>query len=654
MRTPQATARIWRLTAGGLGVGVVGLAAWLWWPTATPVETAPPGPEDPRVAYAGPFRNVRPEVKYVGDAACAGCHADISGTYAHHPMGRAMAPVETATPIERYGAKDHDPFRALGLWGEVRREPDRVTHREWAAGPDGQVLAEVAAPVAYAVGSGARARSYVVDRLGYLVASPACWYVAGGRWDLAPGYEARDRHFNRPVTPGCLFCHCNFAEHVEGTVNRFRPPSIRGFAVGCERCHGPGELHVAARTRGESVDGKADFTIVNPARLEPVLRQAICEQCHLQGEERVVGRSRGDWDFRPGLPLHPFLMDFVDARNGRGGEKFVSSVEEMMASRCYRESREPNKLGCTSCHDPHRQPADGAAKVAHYRARCLKCHTDQSCTLPPTTRRAKQADDSCTACHMPRTGSEVNHAAITDHTIPRVPAPPRPSKPPDTPGPDDLVPFHRALIPADDPEAARNLGLARIQMLDRGGMPKEAATRYAAAALPLLDAAVARDPADRPAVEGRAHALWLVGRSDAARAAFAAALAAQPNSETAHFGAGALALEMGKPDEARDHLEQAIRVNPYQAHYHHELARAWLRLGRPDRTAAECREALTLDPFRAATRSLLVLAYLAGGRGGQAETEFRVLRKLTRADKQADLDRWYRDEKDRPARPAGP
>ena len=170
----------------------------------------------------------------------------------------------------------------------------------------------MAAAVSYAVGSGAKVRSYIVDRLGYLLASPACWYPHGGRWDLAPGYEARDRHFNRPVTPGCLFCHSNFAEHVEGTVNQYREPSIRGFAIGCERCHGPGELHVAARGRGEPPDGKADLTIVNPTRLETGLRQAICEQCHLQGEERVVGRGRGDWDFRPGLPLYPFVMDFVD------------------------------------------------------------------------------------------------------------------------------------------------------------------------------------------------------------------------------------------------------------------------------------------------------------------------------------------------------
>ena len=44
--------------------------------------------------------------------------------------------------------------------------------------------------------------------------------------------------------PKCLFCHCNAVEPVADTLNRYRPPLFRGHAIGCERCHGPGELHV--------------------------------------------------------------------------------------------------------------------------------------------------------------------------------------------------------------------------------------------------------------------------------------------------------------------------------------------------------------------------------------------------------------------------
>ena len=47
---------------------------------------------------------------------------------------------------------------------------------------------------------------------------------------------------------------------MAGTLNRYEPPIFQGHAIGCERCHGPGELHAS---RGEESAG-TDLTIVNP------------------------------------------------------------------------------------------------------------------------------------------------------------------------------------------------------------------------------------------------------------------------------------------------------------------------------------------------------------------------------------------------------
>jgi len=89
----------------------------------------------------------------------------------------------------------------------------------------------------------------------------------------------------------------------------------------------------------------------------------------------------------------------------------------MRESRCYQQSGQ--RLGCISCHDPHRLP-EAAERVAYYRDRCLVCHADRGCRLPRPARIARNADDDCTACHMPRVqATDVAHTSLTRHNIPR-------------------------------------------------------------------------------------------------------------------------------------------------------------------------------------------------------------------------------------------
>src|SRR5205823_3198677 len=99
----------------------------------------------------------------------------------------------------------------------------------------------------------------------------------------------------------------------EGYANRYESPLFdEGHAIGCERCHGPGALHVRDPGQRDPETG-IDYTIVNPKHLKPDLRAAVCEQCHLEGETRIVRRGRDLFDFRPGLPMQAFWSVFVRA-----------------------------------------------------------------------------------------------------------------------------------------------------------------------------------------------------------------------------------------------------------------------------------------------------------------------------------------------------
>ncbi len=626
------------------GLLVAAAAVWAWTrpgrDRAVPVEAPQPAEvPDPRLTIATPYRNVRPEVQYVGDDACARCHADIAAHYRGHSMGQSLAPVAAAKPVERFDAAGHNPFQFGGLTYQVEQQDGRTLHRESAHDEAGRLVAAVEAEAAYAIGSGRRGRSYLIERDGFLFQSPITWYPQEQRWDLSPVYKTVHQHFGRPVTAECLYCHCNQVEPVAGTLNAYRPPVFRGTAIGCERCHGPGELHVARYEHGDGAAG-ADRTIVNPRDLEPALREAVCQQCHLQGEKRVVHRGRQVFDYRPGLPLESFWSVFL-ARTG-GGEalELVGHTEQMQASRCYQASA--GRLGCTSCHDPHRLPAP-EQKAAYFRGKCLSCHEQQGCRLPPADRLARDAADDCAACHMPRRPSHVQHVAVSDHRVVR-----RADASPPAPkgrlrwGEMPIAHFSGSRGGADETELARDRGIALVGMADR--QPPALQRVLGELALPALQNAAARDAGDLPAQEALGRALQAVGRLDEARTAFDAILARAPRHEMALDDAANLAMLTDRPAEAAECWRRALAVDPWRWQHHYGLAAAQARLGRWSDAAGQCREALRLNPASREARQLLVRGLLEARETGPAWDEFERLLALFPGERAA-LQRWFNERR---------
>ncbi len=334
----------------------------------------------------------------------ARCHGEIARTYRQHPMGQSMS-----SPAESKVAANGVVFQVADLVYSVLRRDGHMFHREEKHDDKGRTIAASQEEVRYVLGSGRRGLAFLVGKKDGLYQSPISWYAQERRWALSPRYEIMNVHFDRPIIAGCLFCHANRFDMNEG-----RPPVFHGLSIGCERCHGPGELHAR---RPEVVQGR-DWTIVNPADLEPrSLRESVCEQCHLQGTKRQDQPGQTAFDYRPGLPFDRFVRVPEARGDPIPSRQAVGHVKQMHLSRCYRESG--GELGCISCHDPHRLP-DAGERVAYYRGRCLECHAEHGCTLPRAQRLARRPDDDCTACHMPQgQAADIAHTAITLHTIPR-------------------------------------------------------------------------------------------------------------------------------------------------------------------------------------------------------------------------------------------
>jgi Flp pilus assembly protein TadD len=571
--------------------------------------------EDPRRTYASRYRNVRPEVGYVGDRVCADCHPGEAEGYRRHPMGRSLAPVSPAAftlPLDRIA---HNPFEAAGARYDIKSQDGRLLHEEVRHDAQGRGLARTSEEVQFVIGSGTRTFSYLIDHGGFLFQSPITWYSQKKIWDLSPGFEGRSERFERPVAAECLFCHANHALYREHTLNGYRTPIFCGTAIGCERCHGPGELHVQCRERGDAVTD-SDDTIVNPARLESGLRDAVCQQCHLEGEIRVLRRGRELFDYRPGLPLGPFWSVFVKPHEPT--DRLVGSFEQLHASRCFQASG--GRLGCITCHNPHVWPAP-EEKIAYYRGRCLQCHQEAGCSLPPARRR--ETGDNCIACHMPRmNSSDIPHVAISDHRIPRhagsVPRMLEGEPLQASAGGLPLVLFPQKQVDAADAETARDLGVAVTTLATRA--PAQARS-LCLVTLPYLERAVRQWPDDLPAREALAYALSIQGHNREALDVCEATLAQAPDREATLELAARLARYLGDRETALARWRRAAAVNPWSSHYRVEAVKLLAERQQWPEVREECRAVLRRNPANVQARLLLAAAHAHGGDPAQARSE---------------------------------
>lgn len=409
----------------------------------------------------GGFRNLETDVAFVGDAACESCHEDIAASYARTGMANSWANirkagVETfapATPavIEsptdglRYTIEPADDGRLLVT------ETDPAIPQEFV--PPLTTYAD------YVLGSGHKGRSYVMDSGGHLWLMPVAWYSRPRTWSLSPGFEHFNRRFSRPIVTRCWACHNGYARHVPYSDSKYEPPLPEGIT--CERCHGPGALHVAERQNdppNRTPTGK-DLTIVNPAHLSPELQQDVCLQCHLATEVAVVMRGGASaFDFQPGQPLHAFRLDFLLAGPEAEELSAVSHGSRMALSRCY--TRSGGRLICTYCHDPHKPSWETPREV--YNSRCMTCHEASECTRPAHLEgpadlasmfeKAHRTAD-CVACHMPRRDpKDIRHTTTTDHWI-RKHALTEQAPPPGPPTPPErlvaLVDYFRVATPGE-------------------------------------------------------------------------------------------------------------------------------------------------------------------------------------------------------------
>lgn len=416
-----ATSRAWLRPIAGFclvaSVFLLSLAAGLQ--TVQPKRAKDPtAPNQPR--------NLDPGVRYVGSKVCGTCHTEIFNTFRRTGMGHSMFTTDDdslaglPSPVTVY---DQD----LGQYFEVLRKDGHWYESQYALEDSGKELFRQTWKMDYVIGAGDNGLGFLIRRDNYLFEAPLSYYSKSRTWSFSPGYEFRNQAFARPILASCIGCHSGRPNPVASQVGLYKDPPFDELAVGCENCHGPGDLHVKQRTQeqmmGIAPSESADMTIVNPNRLSGWLSDNICMRCHQADDVRVDRPGTQEKDFRPGMQLDGMISIFkipLDPQ-ARPASMLLQHYFGMTVSKCYTASA--GELHCTSCHDPHVQMS-GQVAFDFYRSRCLKCHNEQSCRLSGEKRLATNPPDDCVGCHMPkRAVTTITHAALTDHTIPASPTP---------------------------------------------------------------------------------------------------------------------------------------------------------------------------------------------------------------------------------------
>ena len=518
------------------------------------------------VAAAPPvFRNTGPDVAYVGSKACAGCHDAIYRKYVRTAMGRSITRAEATPLIAAAGVRSE----ALQRDFKVFRENGQLYQSE-SEQRQGQTIFETTHQLEYAVGSGENGISFAVRRGSYLFQAPLSYFAKAGAWAMSPGFEESGEGFNRPVYEACIVCHAGRPRAVPGRDGLYRDPPFAEMAIGCENCHGPGQLHV--EERGSGTGKLPDTSIVNPARLPARVAEDICMQCHQAGDARVLLPKKDYGAFRPSAPL----VRTVAIVGLPGSAKDIDLLEHhssMKLSRCYQATG--GKLSCLTCHDPHEQP-EKAEAATYFRAKCLGCHTGSSCRLSLQARRQTAPPDDCAGCHMPkRDVARISHSALTNHRIPARPGARAsvPERAPDLRAPD---------LPADD--------LPGLLLLNsQPGEPALPLVTRLAAYGELMTRAPELQPKYLELLEQARHSL--------------------PEDPLVLAALGRQALGRNRP-EALDWLLKAEEKGAAGVLTYLDLNEALSRAGRTPDAVAALERGEAVFPYSQAIRKHLILAYI--------------------------------------------
>ena len=378
------------------------------------------------------YLNHGDSANYVGMNTCKLCHQSIYNSFIKTGMGKSF---DLASK-----SKSSADFSKPGIYDKIADlnykaywNKDSLYIHEFRIQKN-ETLYSRKEQVNFIIGSGQHTNSHLQINNGYLNQMPMTYYTQKKKWDLPPGFEnGINTRFTRKIGLECISCHNAYPNLIIGSENKYQSmPS----GIDCERCHGPGSIHVKQRQNGSKIDTSKyiDYSIVNPAKLSIDEQFDVCQRCHLQGNA-ILKENKSFFDFKPGQKLSNYISVFLPKYTNSNTEFIMAShADRLKQSACFIKSYEkiqnknilkPYKeaMTCITCHNPHVSVRETNANV--FNDACLSCHNTK--TENENTKLKlqnahklfkKNTWSNCVSCHMPVSGSsDIPHVTVHDHYI---------------------------------------------------------------------------------------------------------------------------------------------------------------------------------------------------------------------------------------------
>ena len=396
--------------------------------------------------------------RYVGSTACQRCHAreyDEWQTTWHAKMTRTPSPevvvgdfntvVHTFPKVEA----DHVDGKGVALIDPSIRLTNRDGRYFFTLLDKDNPANEVTYEVDVVIG-GNWDQHYEALVEGQHFPSPMRWAVADKSW-LIGGYRPGD-WFKADGTPDgiprkpnelkklrasqakCAMCHeTGYTPALDPATKKWVGKPIE-LGIGCEKCHGPGSLHVEAnrdpakKDPGKIIHGTKD--------LNALQQTMVCAQCHGRNTNKKEKDLAFQVGFLPGDINLPSLVSFwtyddSDPQHNRDFWPTNWARRNRQQWQDFRLSKHFTKadVTCLTCHTFHGKWEPRQLRMDKAQL-CVQCHTEAGLAKMPNAElfagsAMAQRGVTCTDCHMAKIGWRTNpsvanpktHWDTTSHTF---------------------------------------------------------------------------------------------------------------------------------------------------------------------------------------------------------------------------------------------